>query len=294
MVYYCNQYTSIPIYQYTNIPTRPFPHTTQESKCVFNSQLKNLPPGNKTPAQREAWAAWFSSYGINADAQVVVYDDGNMTDAARVWFLLQYQGIRRASVLNGGFIEIKPLLDGGGVPSSCGALPSPAQTRPSPVYVPARSSCPVGLSDKSTVRAAIDQRDAVILDVRTEAEYAGVDNHPNPRHGRIPNAMSVPHTRLMRPSEAALATRPAGSGKLKGRLKSSAELRRLFEDSGITPDRRVVVHCQSGGRAALAAMALLRAGYGDVSNYYASFAEWSADPDLPILGPPPTATQSVK
>lgn len=28
-----------------------------------------------------------------------------------------------------------------------------------------------------------------------------------------------------------------------------------------------------------------RAGYGDVSNYYASFAEWSSDPALPVVGP---------
>jgi len=40
-------------------------------------------------------------------------------------------------------------------------------------------------------------------------------------------------------------------------------------------------------------MALVHAGYGDVSNYYASFGEWSADPTLPIVGPSPTTAPAA-
>ncbi|MDP1645116.1 MAG: hypothetical protein Q8L71_06385 [Thiobacillus sp.] len=46
------------------------------------------------------------------DALAVVYDDGRMTEAARVWFILQYFGARTA-ILNGGW----PAITSGTVPA---------------------------------------------------------------------------------------------------------------------------------------------------------------------------------
>ena len=79
-----------------------------------------------------------------------------MTDAARVWFLLQYQGIRRVWVLNGGFVEIKAMLDSGRIRSADGrgAPARQGRRRVSPVVTGA-DSCPVGLADKNAARTAI-------------------------------------------------------------------------------------------------------------------------------------------
>ena len=263
----------------------------ENARWVDTSQLKSMSPARDAWTKQTTWATWFSAHGLDADSRVVIYDDGNMTDAARVWFLLQYQGVRRVSVLNGGFVEIKAMLDSSRIRSAAGPVSQPEETPARSPVVTGADSCPVGLADRNAARTAIDRTDTVILDVRTEAEFRGVDQEKNPRHGHIPHAVNIPHAQLFTQSGGHPATQPAT--RPKGRLKSAPELRKLFEKSGVTSDRRVVVHCQSGGRAALAALALVYAGYGDVSNYYASFGDWSADPDLPVLGPRPTTTPAT-
>ena len=40
------------------------------------------------------------------------------------------------------------------------------------------------------------------------------------------------------------------------------------------PDRRVVLHCASGGRSALAAVTLARLGYGDVAHLDGGLKTW--------------------
>ena len=264
------------------------------ARWVDLAQLKTLPPAKNALAQPGAWLTWCSEHGIRPDGRVIVYDDGGMTEAARVWFLLQLQGLRRVSVLDGGFPELKPLIADGRLQTASGPIAEP-ETTPPPSASPASESgsCPVDLADKQATLASVDRKDTVILDVRSEEEYLGTDREKNPRHGHLPSAVNLPHTRLLVPSAAPPATQPATAGpgspatqpaaKVRGRLKSVPDLRKLFDQAGIRPDRRVVVHCQSGGRAALVALALARAGYDNVSNYYGSFGEWSADANLPVV-----------
>ena len=47
-------------------------------------------------------------------------------------------------------------------------------------------------------------------------------------------------------------------------------------------DQPIVVYCHDGAESSLAALALLDAGYTDVSLYYRSFEDWSRDPSLPV------------
>jgi len=262
------------------------------ARWVDTAQLKTLAPAKNALAQPGAWMTWCSEHGVRPDGQVIVYDDGGMTDAARVWFLLQLQGIRQVSVLDGGYPELKPLIDAGRVKPDSGPIAQPETATPPSLSVTSESgSCPVDLIDKRATLTSLDRKDTVVLDVRTEDEFKGVDREKNPRHGHLPGAVSLPHTRLLTPGKAPPgdtppATQP-GSAKVKGRLKPVPELRKLFEQAGIRPDRRVVVHCQSGGRAALVALALVHAGYHNVSNYYGSFGEWSADASLPIVSTQP-------
>jgi thiosulfate/3-mercaptopyruvate sulfurtransferase len=60
-------------------------------------------------------------------------------------------------------------------------------------------------------------------------------------------------------------------------------LRDLLAAAGFRPGDHVVTHCDGGGRAALAAAAAARAGYGDVHAYYLSFADWAKDESCPIV-----------
>lgn len=176
-------------------------------------------------------------------------DDGGMTEAARVWFVLQYFGLP-ASVLNGGL----PAL---------GARPvEAASCATAPVLRPGAGR--VGLMDRDRLKA--DLGDVRVFDTRTEAEFTGTDRKGNPRGGHLPGAANLPHDRLL-------------DG---GRLRPADDLADLLSAAGIDGARPIVSHCNGGGRGALAALAALLAGHPDVRLYYLSFADWAADASCPI------------
>ncbi len=201
------------------------------------------------------WENEIGALGIDGSQPVFVYDDGRLTEAARVWFILQHFGVR-SSVVNGGW----PHLRGLGIETG-------EEARPSPVaFTAVLGSGQVGLAGKEEVLAALDGAER-ILDVRTKAEFTGEDQGKNPRGGHLPGAVHLAHTELI------------GSD---GRLRPAEELRGLFSKVGLAPGDRIITHCQGGGRAALAALAALTAGYGNIQNYYLSFADWAQDESCPI------------
>ena len=48
------------------------------------------------------WEQALGSLGVGPAALAVAYDGGQMTNAARVWFIVQYFGLK-AAILNGGW-----------------------------------------------------------------------------------------------------------------------------------------------------------------------------------------------
>jgi len=59
-------------------------------------------------------------------------------------------------------------------------------------------------------------------------------------------------------------------------------LQQLFMDAGVEPSQEVVAYCQAGTRASMIYLALRLLGYPRVRLYDGSWAEWSANSDLPI------------
>ena len=53
-----------------------------------------------------------------------------------------------------------------------------------------------------------------------------------------------------------------------GEFKPAAELRAMYEDAGVTPDREVVTYCQGGYRAAHCYLALRLLGYPRVAELH--------------------------
>ena len=62
------------------------------------------------------------------------------------------------------------------------------------------------------------------------------------------------------------------------------QLRTIFERRGATPDKEIVVYCNTGFRSAHAYLALRLLGYPRVRNYVGSWQEWGNREGLPSVG----------
>lgn len=204
------------------------------------------------------WEDAISQLGIDGLVPAIIYDDGRLTEAARVWFILQYFGAK-AFILNGGWPAIRGLE---GLP--------PAQLREAgaeTVTFRARAGAgSVGLVDRQILKSQLGG-DVRIFDARTKDEFAGDDLRRNTRGGHLPGAVLLPHAALIDGS----------------RLRSADELQALLAATGFRQGDHIVTHCDGGGRAALAAVAARRAGFDDVRAYYLSFADWAADESCEIV-----------
>lgn len=210
------------------------------------------------------WAERIGELGVDGSVPVAVLDDGRITEAARAWFILQHFGVP-ALVIDGGWPALEPLLrNAGAVEQGSGQSPAAAAFTPKP------GSGRVALVEREPLRGALtgDARAPQVFDARTKAEHAGEDLRKNRRGGHLPGAANLPHATLL------------GEGN---RIHPADLLREMLAGAGLEPGGRVVTHCDGGGRASLAALAAVRAGYGDVATYYLSFADWAADETCPIV-----------
>jgi thiosulfate/3-mercaptopyruvate sulfurtransferase len=205
------------------------------------------------------WRRLIGNLGVDGRQPVAVYDDGRMTEAARVWFILQHFGVP-AAVLDGGLpaLAAQPGVRMDNEP----VVPVAVTLNPSPVQ-----HGTVGLVTRCELRNELDTA-TQIFDARTAAEFSGEDLRKNPRGGHLPGARRVGHADLLTP---------------EGRLKSPEELRAMLERAGFQPGQRIVTHCDGGGRAALAALAAVQAGFTQVDAYYLSFSDWAKDESCPLV-----------
>jgi thiosulfate/3-mercaptopyruvate sulfurtransferase len=203
--------------------------------------------------------------GVRSGHPVVVYDDGDSTIAARVWWTLRYFGHDRVRVLDGGFrawadagqpVTVdEPAVEAGDFTAVAGRLPV-----------------------LDAPGAAALARSGVLLDARAGERYRGEVEPVDPAAGHIPGAVSAP---------------TAGNVGPDGRFLPPGELRRRFADLGVTAgqpgqpgqpgvlDLAVGAYCGSGVTAAHEVLALELAGV-PASLYVGSWSEWTADPSRPI------------
>ena len=186
--------------------------------------------------------------GIGPDRHVVICDENGGARAAQMFWLLEYLGFPRVSVLEGG-VE-RWLAEGR---PQTRKLPdiSPVQFTPQPN--------PERVADVDWVRTHVQSEGVALIDCRSEEEY---------QQGHIPGARNRNWEQTLR-LRAYQTFRPAD------------ELHAEVAALGAGADREVVTYCASGQRSSHTYLMLRLLGYPRVRNYIGSWLEWSARADLP-------------
>ncbi len=200
----------------------------------------------------------FNLRGVTAATPIVLYDDQSGMKAARAFWFLEYFGHAHVQVLDGGFgAWVKA-----GLTVTRDAAPPPKSTWTG-------TPQPQTIATWRDVQDRLGKPGTVILDTRSDEEYNGTLVRAR-RGGRIPGAAHVEWKRNLGPD---------------GAFKPAVELRAMYEQAGVTPDKEVVTYCQGGYRAAHGYLALRLLGYPRVRNYTGSWKEWGDREDLPLEKP---------
>lgn len=199
-----------------------------------------------------------SSLGLSENTHVVAYDEEGGGKAARLIWTLHAMGHKRTSLLNGGLIswfkEGHPLQA------------EPVHTQHQNFHAQYEDMSVV--ADMDYIVQNLDNEDVVLLDARSQHEYDGSRKFAQ-RGGHIPGAIRFEWT------DAMDATRHY-------RLLPDDRLKATLEELGFTPDKEIVVYCQTHHRSALSYLMLKHLGYERVRGYPGSWSEWGNRPDTPI------------
>ncbi len=225
---------------------------------------------NKYPERdiidKEGFEALMSKLGIKNTDFVVLYGDYNNWFAAFAYWIFKIYGHEKVALLNGGrkkWIELGYPMEKGEPPK-----PEPSNYKVERVDLTLRAYF-------IDVMKSLWRNDVALVDVRSPAEYKGEvtapPEYPNEaaqRGGHIPGAVNIPWS---------LAVNEDGT------FKPVEELRRLYEEKGVTPDKEVIVYCRIGERAAFTFFVLRELlGYKRVRVYDGSWSEWGNMVGAPV------------
>jgi thiosulfate/3-mercaptopyruvate sulfurtransferase len=204
------------------------------------------------------FARQVGAWGIDEDAQVIVYDaEGGLMAASRLWLMLRWLGHDRVAVLDGG---LPAWLAAGG------ALATGVESRPSRTFT-ARLR-PELLVEVDEVDAARVRPLTCVFDSRGAEGYHGGGVYHDPVRGHI--------------AGAGLADR-AETMTADGHLRPVDELQAHYRDLiGDQPPSDVIFYCGSGVTAAQNVLAMTHAGLPGSRMYVGSWSEWITDPARPV------------
>ncbi len=191
-------------------------------------------------------AAILGKAGIDGKGLIVVYDNGKMKYAGRLYWILKYLGAENVKLLHRDLKKWQAAR----IPITKAPTPVKAKT----FTVNLNKSI---FADEAYVKAHLGK--AVFIDVRPPDEYNGTSTKPVSK-GHIPGAVNMEYVQIL---------------KENGALKSPAEIEKIMKGLGATPDKEIIIYCASSTRAGIVYMALTSMlGYKNVRVYEGAYNEW--------------------
>lgn len=200
---------------------------------------------------------WLQSLGVSRDATIVVYDSNAGRDAARLVWMLGFNGIDTASVLNGGLASWKSF----GLPVTSEEAAPPGVD----VISPGQDLAWLVATDELARR--LGDPSLTIVDVRSDAETRD-DLNNTIRTGSLPRSIDLPWTSLYREDGV--------------RLRPPDQLAATFAGAGLGPEDEILLYGQFGIDTGRVWLALAAAGFSRVRIYDEGWVYWASRVDLPI------------
>ena len=206
-----------------------------------------LPPMNEFVKNME-------NSGVDNDKVVVIYDDGELAPASRLWFMLKYIGIKEVYVLSGGFktwAERKlPLTD---------KLNEAKQSKGITMKINSKMIC-----DVEYVWENLNKEESIIIDSRARERYLGLEEPLDKKAGHIPGAVNY----FWKDNFDDLG------------IKDLKTLKERFEK--LNDYKNIIVHCGSGVSACVNILLISEIGFDPIL-YLGSWSDWISYEDNEII-----------
>ncbi len=205
----------------------------------------------------EQLASTLAGWGIDAEVQVVAYDQDTGMYASRLWWLVRLLGHDRVALLDGGLEEWTRQ----GRPTVTGLASRPARRFEAALRLDR-------LVDMREVERTIGTGSTLLVDARAPERYEGRTEPLDPVAGHIPGAVNHFFQSNLGPDR---------------RFQPADVLRDRFRRvlGNVAPDA-VVSYCGSGVTACHTLLAMEHAGLTGARLYPGSWSEWCSDPGRPV------------
>ncbi|MDA3903138.1 MAG: sulfurtransferase [Desulfuromusa sp.] len=195
--------------------------------------------------------------GIDNETMVVLYDDEGW-DATRLFWELKHVGHEKVAIIYGGLPEWQAQE----LPMEKGV------NTPAPKLFVGKVN-PQLLATSSYIMSKMGDPNVALLDARPAGQFIGDKKHDAAKiGGRLPSAVNA----------FTLA-----NWENKTYLKNPAELEEMYAELGVTPDKEIIVYCNTGYYAANTFFILSALNFQNVRVYDYSWVEWNAKDFLPTI-----------
>jgi len=203
----------------------------------------------------EEMAAILGQKGVSNASKIVVYNDGSNKHNSRVWWILKSIGATDVSILHFDVDEL------------AAAQVKLTETPATPKATTFTASESTYKSLTTTEVQKLD-KGILLLDGREKDEFDGVDAAKKSK-GHIPGAVWMNYKEVLTQT---------------GAYKSKNEIIAAAAKFGATPEKQIVVYCNSGVKASVLYVAFKEiAGFQNVQYYGGSYADWASVPGNPIV-----------
>lgn len=260
------------------------------ARYLDTRQFEQLPYWNSLPQPQLRRV--LQQAGLGPDCTVILYGR-NMLAAARVAQLMLVAGLQDVRLLDGGldaWCAAGYALAHGPSAAATPLVPGIAPAAPTESAWPAR---PDYLLTTPQARALLHQRSAVLVSIRTRAEFMGETSG----YSYIAARGEIAGARWGHAGVDGDVNSMRNFQDAQGRMKPAAEIAAVWAQSGIHADLQVAFYCGTGWRASLAFFYAWLMGWPRISVYDGGWFAWSSDPANPVIcrsaaARPPTPQQS--